>query len=76
VPGNVITATSCGNVDFSNNKIVPPGGVSARGLGKRAAPAAPAPSAGPNMGIVIDAAVPGVQIAGNGTDVATFAIQV
>jgi hypothetical protein len=67
---------SCGAIDFSNNKIVPPGNVGTRGLGKRQPAGGPAPSAGPNMGIFIDSAAPGVQIAGNGTDVATFEIQV
>lgn len=69
VPGNVVTARSCGNIEVVSNTIVPPGGgVSAMGLGRRSIPAGPPPpSAGPNMGIVIDQAAPGVSVAGNST---------
>lgn len=66
VPGNVVSARSCGNVEIINNKIVPPEPVMGI-MGKRGLPPA-APSAGADL-IYIDPGLPGISVVGNGTNV-------
>ncbi|KAI9023409.1 pectin lyase fold/virulence factor [Hyaloraphidium curvatum] len=69
MPGAVVNARSCGDVEVFGNKIVPPGQagtVGIAGIGKRGLPGG---GVDPNSLIRIDAAAPGVKVQGNGTNV-------